>query len=297
MTQSTLVTDVGVDNKGFTTFSLPDGILDLHKTFECGQCFRWNQLNDGSYKGVIEDELVFIMDETNRQSYNDGRRHYLTTWPEDKLFWLLDYLSVYDDYTPLGKIELTDFERVVIKKGKGIRILNQDIWEILISFIISQRNNIPKIKTSIERLCMVAGTRLEFSWPTKPNPFEYYTFPTDKQIIALGEQGLKECGLGYRSEYVLEAARIYSNNKDNFYLMKSRNVPGDTVVQNLMELKGVGPKVANCVALFGFKKLDMFPIDVWIQRAIDTYYNGSIDTSKFGNLSGLMQQYMFYFMR
>lgn len=297
MTQSTLVTDVGVDNKGFTTFSLPDGILDLHKTFECGQCFRWNQLNDGSYKGVIEDKLVFIMDETNRQSYNDGRRHYLTTWPEDKLFWLLDYLSVYDDYTPLEKIELTDFERVAIKKGKGIRILNQDIWETLISFIISQRNNIPKIKTSIERLCIAAGTRLEFSWLTKPNPFEYYTFPTDKQIIALGEQGLKECGLGYRSEYVLEAARIYSNNKDNFYLMKSRNVPGDTVVKNLMELKGVGPKVANCVALFGFKKLDMFPIDVWIQRAIDTYYNGSIDTSKFGNLSGLMQQYMFYFMR
>lgn len=297
MTQSTLVTDVGVDNRGFTTFSLPDGILDLHKTFECGQCFRWNQLNDGSYKGVIEDKLVFIMDETNRQSYNDGRRHYLTTWPEDKLFWLLDYLSVYDNYTLLEKIELTDFERVAVKKGKGIRILNQDIWETLISFIISQRNNIPKIKTSIERLCMAAGTRLEFSWPTKPNPFEYYTFPTDKQIIALGGQGLKECGLGYRSEYVLEAARIYSNNKDNFYLMKSRNVPGDTVVQNLMELKGVGPKVANCVALFGFKKLDMFPIDVWIQRAIDTYYNGSIDTSKFGDLSGLMQQYMFYFMR
>ena len=275
-----------------TEIVIKEGVLDLDKTFNCGQCFRWDKLGDGTWRGVVDGDLWMIK---RVHSSTLGHDTFLINRRLSELPKVMEYFDLKNDYSRLLERNLSKFEIYAVDFGSGIRILNQDIWETVVSFIISQRNNIPKIKNSIFRLCEKFGTENEYI--IRGNIIKYYSFPTPEQIMLAGIDGLNTCGLGYRSEYVLGIAEEFYKNEREFLALASNVYSGNTVVNYLIQYRGIGPKVANCIALFGYNKLDMFPIDVWIQRIIDRYYNGSLDHTRFGELAGLMQQYLFYYIK
>lgn len=279
-----------IDLSNPTRIDIPKDILDIHKTFDCGQCFRWDSQPPYQWEGVINGKVYYMA-----QLNSDGADYILTSASMNE--WN-NILKLYFDIEANYDIDIPKSDYFAIqasKFGKGIRILNQDIWETLISFIISQRNNIPKIKGTIRKLCEAYGDKIEIEHKGSKRSNNFYSFPTANKLAGLESYEISELGLGYRDEYVLNAAReVDSGNLD---LEKLKQLGTDELLYNLMQLKGVGPKVANCVALFGFHRLDTFPIDVWIQRIIDTYYNGSIDIKNYKDKPGLIQQYMFYYIK
>lgn len=291
----TMGATINIDKSGLTNIAIPKGIINLDKTFDCGQCFRWEHLVDGSWSGIVGDDLIITR--IVNDGYEDNLDHIITTMPITRAGKFIDYLGLPTDYTLLENLDLSDIEKSIIKNGKGIRILRQDNWETIVSFIISQRNNIPKIKTSINRLCMKIGERRTYEHPLSHRKQDYYKFPTAEQIKEAGVSILDECGLGYRSDYVYRAACSYIKDYKIINELNAVNVTGQQVIDFFIQYKGIGPKVANCIALFGFGKLDTFPIDVWIERAINIYFNNQIDIEKYGSLAGLMQQYLFYYVK
>lgn len=171
--------------------------------------------------------------------------------------------------------------------SRGIRILRQDPWETLITFIISQRKSIPAIASAVEKLCQKAGEEIK-------TPLEIlYTFPTPQKLSSLSPEDLKACSLGYRIPYISKSAGII---KKSPHLLKDMAKYDDEQLLNaLMELPGVGIKVANCTALFGFHRTALAPVDVWIKRVIDQKYEGSNPFPAYGQKAGIMQQYLFYY--
>jgi N-glycosylase/DNA lyase len=264
--------------------------LDLSKTLDCGQCFRWNKLGTTSWYGVVGDK-VYVAD---NQIIDNKPCIVINATAEEWENKLYKYFDLDTDYSQL-KIDNNDkFALKAQQDGQGIRILKQDAWEATVSFIISQRNNIPKIKSTIDKFCKAFGNKIEEPNLSSLKDKEFYTFPDIDTICKLDIADLDGIGLGYRDEYILIAAHAIKNKSIDLDKLANQAISGELAVQTLMELKGVGPKVANCIALFGLHKLDMFPIDVWIQRIIDEYYNGNIDIGSYGKLAGLVQQYMFY---
>lgn len=170
--------------------------------------------------------------------------------------------------------------------GYGIRILRQDPWEMLITYIISQRRSIPSIKTCVERLCKSYGKKLSGG---------YYSFPSPKELSKATMDELLAAGLGYRAEYVYLATKAVASGE--FRLEDLHNLNYEELVESLKSLRGVGDKVANCVALFGYHRIEAFPIDVWIARTVDQHYGGHFPLEKYEGFAGVMQQYMFYFAR
>ena len=191
-----------------------------------------------------------------------------------------------------------------IKYGNGIRLLNQDLWETLISFIISANNNIPRIKGIIERLSLNYGKMIEFRGE------KYYTFPTPEELSKASIQDLRKLGLGFRDIRVFETTKMINENKE---LLKELENEKDknTLREKLLYFPGVGPKVADCIMLFSIlKRLEVFPIDVWVRRVMNDLYIKNEDETKvnkkeieklaeekYGNLAGIAQQYLFYWRR
>ena len=173
--------------------------------------------------------------------------------------------------------------------GKGIRILKQDAWEMLVSFIISQNKNIPAIKKSVELLCEAAGQRVEDSCG------RYYLFPTPEAILSMSDEELSTCRLGYRCRYVRAAAADVAGGRLNLDAL--RNASEEDTLKALTGVYGVGIKVANCVSLFGLHHIDAFPIDVWIRRILDNEYPGEYPMEEYRPYNGIYQQYMFYYYR
>ena len=268
-------------------------ILDLDKTFQCGQCFRWKKQPSGAYLGMVGEMPVLLRE----QKYENGEFGYSTNISSQECRErLVGYLSldmVYEEMINLAALD--EFAKEAAMFGQGIRILKQDPWEALISFIISQRNNIPKISSTIEKLCNHLGKTVEVQ--VNDQRLCINTFPTPEDILSVGLEGLQKIGLGYRDRYVYEAAKQVSCGFIRLDELCAKEVPGEYAVRNLMQLHGVGVKVAHCVALFGLGKLDMFPIDVWIQRVIDKHYPAGINIEHYGPLAGLIQQYMFYYIK
>lgn len=286
----------GINLKNPLKIDVTDYNINLEKTFNCGQCFRWNYDNQtNTWRGIVRNKVYWI-----REKEENGRKFIETTASKSEwnkiLFTYLDLDTVYED-----ELDIPNSDKFAINAqnaGRGIKILRQEPWETLISFIISQRNNIPKIKSTIERLCKAYGKKLEvYNENGKQYPSELYGFPSASVLASLDISDLENLGLGYRDEYILNAAKAVDNDIINLDELTFSQVNGNKAVEQLMTLKGVGPKVANCVALFGLHKLDMFPIDVWIQRIIDTYYNGNINIESYGKLAGVVQQYMFYYIK
>lgn len=170
--------------------------------------------------------------------------------------------------------------------GDGIRILRQEPWEAVCSFIISQNNNIPRIKKIIEELSRRYGEQLS---PGK------YAFPSAQALVSAGEEEIFSCKTGFRAKYIYDAARRVASGECD--LGAIYNMPTQDAIEYLKRIKGVGLKVASCALLFGFNKTDAFPVDVWVKRIIDEYYNGSLDIPSLGAYAGIAQQYLFYYIR
>lgn len=266
--------------------------------FECGQCFRWNLEQDDSYTGVVGENVLNVKkDQDNIIIKGVGKDNLKDVCS--------NYFDLDTDYENIkNKLSKIDNNlRTSIEYGNGIRILHQDVWEALISFIISANNNIPRIKGIIERISQKYGREI------KCGDRIYYTFPTPEELSKASVKDLRILGLGFRDSRVYETTRLVKDGKiDLEKLEKSDNI--SEIREELLKFPGVGPKVADCIMLFSMKKYEVFPIDVWVKRVMtELYFNKDkkievnnkkileFAQKKFGNLAGLAQQYLFYWRR
>lgn len=266
--------------------------LDMKKIADSGQIFRFNVYDD-EFSLVAGDKLLFIKEDKNGYILSCSKKEFNEFW--------LDYFDLRLDYGDFEKnIPETDvFLKDAAKYSYGIRILNQDKWEMLISFIISQRKSIPAIKSSIEKLAKVYGKKIDMKIPEFIKNIdvdtEFYTFPTPKELANADIEALNACSLGYRSPYIEASAKaVYRKDID---LNAIDSLDDEELLKALMSLKGVGIKVANCVALFGYHRIAAFPIDVWIKRMIDEHYDGEFPLELYKGYAGVIQQYIFYYGR
>lgn len=262
--------------------------------FECGQCFRWIKEDDGSYTGVAKGKVInvkkdgenIVIDNTNKEEFEN--------------IWY-DYFDLGRDYTSLKK-ELAQHDENLKKAvdfGWGIRILQQDSWEMLISFIISSNNRIPMIQRAINNISEKYGKEIgEYRGRT------YFAFPSPEELSKASIEELRECKTGFRDKY------IYHTNKmvieENLNMEDFIEMDSEVCHKELMKFKGVGAKVADCIALFGMRKYESFPVDVWVKRVMQEFY-GAEDMSLpkmrkygmelFGEKAGFAQQYLFYYVR
>ena len=266
--------------------------LDMKKIADSGQIFRFNVYDD-EFSLVAGDKLLFIKEDKNGYILSCSEKEFNEFW--------LDYFDLSLDYGDFEKnIPETDvFLKNAAEYSYGIRILNQDKWEMLISFIISQRKSIPAIKSSIEKLAKVYGKKIDMKIPEFIKNIdadtEFYTFPTPKELANADIEALNACSLGYRSPYIEASAKaVYRKDID---LNAIDSLDDEELLKALMSLKGVGIKVANCVALFGYHRIAAFPIDVWIKRMIDEHYDGEFPLELYKGYAGVIQQYIFYYGR
>ena len=272
--------------------------FELKDIFECGQCFRWNENEDGSYTGVINNGVLNVKKQDKKIIFTgmlDGDIKEIVRF----------YYDLDRNYGEI-KRELSNIDKYLktsVEYGKGIRILNQDLWETIISFIISANNNIPRIKGIIERISKKYGTEIEW------NGEKYYTFPTPEQLGKATVEDLRSLGTGFRDIRIYETTQKVLSGE--FNLKEVQNKDTLSARDELLTLSGVGPKVADCILLFStLKRFDVFPIDVWVRRVMNELYIKNEDETKvskneiakiaekkFGNLEGLAQQYLFYWKR
>ena len=273
--------------------------FELKDIFECGQCFRWDIQDDGSYTGVFGKNVLNVKKEQEEIAFEG-------VCEQDIEKTVNDYFDLNRNYQEIKqKLSLIDENmKKSIQYGKGIRILNQDLWETIISFIISANNNIPRIKQIIERISQRYGEKI--IWKDKV----YYTFPTAEQLKNVTIEEYRKLGLGFRDIRVYETTQMVLNKKvDLDKLQKNQNTL--EVREELLKLSGVGTKVADCILLFSnLKRFEVFPIDVWVRRVINDLYIHNkeenkvskkqienISKEKFGQLAGIAQQYLFYWRR
>lgn len=267
--------------------------------FECGQCFRWNQQEDGSYIGVVGKNVLKV--EKQKEEI------IIESFGKDNIDKLVEqYFDLKRDYTKIKEklAQVDENMKISIQYGKGIRLLNQDLWETIVSYIISANNNIPRIKGIIERLAKTYGNKI--TWRGK----EYYTFPTPEQLKEVSVQEYRTLGLGFRDKRVYETTQMVVSDQVNLEKMR-KNANTLAVKEELLKLSGVGNKVADCILLFSdLKRLEVFPIDVWVRRVMNDLYIGEpeeekvskkqmeeLANKKFGNLAGIAQQYLYYWRR
>ena len=277
--------------------------FELKDIFECGQCFRWNKEDNGSYTGVtskcvinvekVKSKIIFDAKPFSKMSDADIKKH------------IAYYFDLDRDYSKLRKkiASVDDNLKVATKYGKGIRILNQEPWETIISFIISANNNIPRIKGIIERMSEKYGKKIVFNNKT------YYSFPTPKELSKATVEDLRKLGLGFRDKRIYETTKLIASGEVD--LKKLFKLNTTDARDELLDLQGVGPKVADCILLFSdLKRFDVFPIDVWVRRVMNELYIHNKDENKvskkeiekianekFGDYKGLAQQYLFYWKR
>ena len=273
--------------------------FELKHIFECGQCFRWDEQPDGSYTGIVKDNVINVKKVDNSIVFKSLGADNLEKLATDYFDLNRDYEEIKDT---LSKID--EYLANSIKYGSGIRILNQDLWETIISFIISANNNIPRIKGIINRISQKYGN--EINWEGR----SYYTFPTPENLAKATVEDLRGLGLGFRDVRVYETThKILEKQVDLEKMHEEKDT--QKVRDELLSLSGVGPKVADCILLFStLKRFDVFPIDVWVRRVMNELYIKNEDETKvnkkeierlakekYGNLEGLAQQYLFYWKR
>lgn len=273
-----------------------EGVEDFNikHIFECGQCFRWKQEENESYTGVAKGKILNVEEKGDKIYLNNTN--------------LEDFNNIWHDYFDLGtnyteiKNKLKEMDEYLDKAtdfGWGIRILKQDQWEMLISFIISSNNRIPMIQKAIDNLSKKFG---EFIG--EYNGKEYYAFPTPQELSRASKEEIRACQTGFRDKYIKSTADAVANNNDNVYGYSMLDT--EQCRKELLKFNGVGPKVCDCISLFGMQKYDTFPVDVWVKRVMQEFYVDE-DMSlpkireyaldKFGELAGFAQQYLFYYAR
>lgn len=271
--------------------------FDLEKCAECGQAFRWKRCEKDEASGEISAYTCVIRGKPIRAAQTD---EFLSVSPctEAEAQSYICYFDLDRDYREIEKLIADDPRLCVCLPGaEGIRVFNQEPFEALISFIISANNNIKRISGIVERLCRLAGEKLSFQGE------ELYAFPSPQAIAELSEDELKAIGCGYRAPYIVETAKRIAGGYD---LETLRDMPLDAARKELLSFKGVGPKVADCILLFSLGHTDAFPIDVWIDRAMNELFFDSVPPKKaemreavasIGEYSGIIQQYIFFHAR
>ncbi len=259
-------------------FMLTDS-FDVGLSLDCGQAFRWIQDGSSVWHGVAFGKSLSLYQ-------TDNEVVFLNTSEDDFLNIWVDYFDLNRNYNSLYEIYKCDKNLAsAIDTYPGIRVLNQEPWETLCSFIISQNNNIPRIKGIIDRLCTSFGEKLENGM---------YSFPSAEKIAALTLDDLSPLRSGFRAKYILDAAQKVADGSVNLYVLEK--MPIEEARTALQTIKGVGPKVAECVLLFSCKKADAFPQDVWIKRAMSEYYPDGLPEAILPTC-GIAQQYMFHSIR
>lgn len=251
----------------------------LKDTLECGQCFRWDQQEDGSFLGIAGNRLLRI------RQQEDALYVYGCESADWEGVWA-DYFDFREDYTRFQKA--LSFDPVcceAMKLAGGIHILRQDPWETLCSFIISQNNNIPRIKGIISRLCALLGDPLTEGC---------YSFPGPERLAALSVEDLAPLRAGFRAKYLLDAAQKVADGTVDFDAVRAASL--EEGEQLLRQIHGVGPKVAQCVLLFGFHKMDAFPVDVWMKKVLSQFYPDGFPAAA-KPYGGIAQQYLFHYAR
>jgi len=268
--------------------------FDPIKIADSGQAFRIHAIDDTHTELVAFGRYLQIADLGNNEyAFSCSEEEFNDIW--------YDYFDLDTDYDAVvKKIHKDDkFLMDSAKFGHGIRILKQDVFETVISYIISQRRSIPSITTCVDRFSELAGTKIKI--PKMEDPFvkpmkkAYYAFPTVDRAAKIKAHELEGIGAGYRTAYILSAIDDFKSGKLIDSELKKLN--DDELYEVLINMFGVGVKVANCVMLFAFHRVGRFPVDVWIKRIEDTYYNGHFEISEYPGISGILQQFMFYFIR
>lgn len=275
--------------------------FELAHIFECGQCFRWNREENGNYIGVAFGRVIEV------EKKDEDVIIFNTTEDEFNSIWS-NYFDLYRDYSEIKNVLSKDsiLEKSV-EFGHGIRILRQDPFELIVSFIISANNRIPMIKRAIEKISQKWGNELEYKGK------KYFAFPTIEQLNEATEEELEKCGTGFRAKYIKNTVEnIYANTiKKDQYDEKYdidwiKSQEDDICHKELQKFAGIGPKVADCIMLFSMQKYSAFPVDVWVKRAMHYFYLApdvslkkirEFGINKFGELSGFAQQYLFYYAR
>lgn len=267
---------------GVISFEHPEG-FSLRDTLLSGQCFRWSPGEDGSLSGVAGHRAVTM-------TQRDGMITVAGDGAEDGVCFWQDYLDFSTDYAAIRRltVELEPRLADAAQRCGGVHILRQQPWEALCSFIISQNNNIPRIRTIIARVCARFGREI-----TAADGSLQHAFPAPETIAAAAPEELKALGLGYRADYLPAAATAVLRGEFDPDLLRS--LPIEQARKSLQTMKGVGPKVADCVLLFGLHRLDAFPRDVWIKRALEQdFRNTPLLDSPY---AGVAQQYIFEYIR
>ena len=280
--------EVSVTNNDIILTNVSD--FNLRHIFDCGQCFRFNSIDENTYFGIAGNHALKISQHENTVIlYDTPKEDFYNIW--------YNYFDFNTDYARIKNSLRTDKHmELAVDYGCGIRILRQDLWETVISFIISASNNIPRIKGIIERLCENFGNKIEYMGKI------YYGFPGIEKLASLSSEDLAVIRSGFRDKYIMDAADKFYTGEISEDTLKSSSDPKKL----LLTVKGIGEKVANCILLFGFGKRDAFPVDVWIKRIMEyCYFDSEMPNSaiaefagrKFGSLGGYAQQYLFFWAR
>jgi N-glycosylase/DNA lyase len=265
------------ENNGVTIKA--DNYFDIERALDCGQCFRFDKDEKGTFHGVAFGKYLRFEKSENGDIFipNMSKTEFETRF--------MSFLALDVDYCEIvNQISFDETLKNSINDSLGIHIMNQEPWETLCSFIISQNNNIPRIKKIVSSLCNLCGETIEGC--------DMRAFPSAEAVYSLGIDGLAPIKSGFRSKYIYSAAEAVVSGKINFDDIRKMDYP--TAKKQLMTIKGVGPKVADCVLLFGLGFTEAFPIDVWIKRVISKYYGDGFTPDYFGKYAGIAQQFLFY---
>lgn len=268
--------------------------FNLKYTLECGQCFRWNKIDENTYIGVVKDRVLKVRQE--------GNKIFIKSDKEENLEKVVRYYFDLDrDYEKLEKkiVLIDDNIAKAVKNTSGLRNLNQDFFEMLISYIISANNNIPRISKSVNEISKRYGKEIEFEGQ------KYYLFPTPDELRDVTIDEFRECGVGFRDKYIYKTVEKINNKEIDLEQMQKLDT--EKLKAALLSLMGVGPKVADCILLFSCARQEVFPIDVWVQRIMRRLYYNNEEVSKneilryarenFGENAGIIQQHLFYNVR
>lgn len=256
--------------------------FDLGQICRSGQCFRMEQIGENRYRVIAGDMYLELTQEKGIVNFFCPELDFVVFW--------IRYFDLDCDYGKyINRINPRDkYLKAAGEMGSGIRILQQDLWEVIISFLISQQNNITRIKKCIENICREFGEKKISS-----TGVEYYAFPTAQALAKATEEQLQKCNLGYRAKYVLDTARrvVFGDfDPDKLYDMKYQRAR-----KELLQLYGVGEKVADCICLFGLHQLEAFPVDTHIRQVLEEHYKRGFPNRRYRDCKGVMQQYIFYY--
>ena len=289
------------------------GYMSLADTLECGQAFRYEKTADEpnyvEYLTVAYGKIIRVGQE------KAGELIFFDRWTEEYEAVVSRYFRFDTDFEAIRQDVIartdSDWLKRAAEEAKGIVILKQEPWETLFSFIVSQNNNIPRIRKIIRSICSQYGENLSEAGGFESCPLPHktcvpgcaecsdcgicYSFPTPGQVVE-NPDGLLPSHPGFRYKYLIDAAKRVNEGLTDLSEIEEK-ASYDYTVLRLKEILGVGDKVASCVALFGFSNLEAFPIDVWMKRAIDEYFDGKLDPASLGAYAGVAQQYIFHYIR